>query len=273
MLKLMLITNDVQFAKEAEKAGVDRIFVDLEVNGKQARQGHLDTFITSHTIADVAKMRSALNKAELLVRLNPLYDGTQEEIDSAIDSGADLLMLPMFHKAEELATFSKLVRGRAGIVPLIETKSAMNDLERIMNVDGLDEVFVGLNDLHLDMGLDFMFELLSNGVIEKYARTASGRGMEFGFGGIARLDEGLVTGQAVLSEHVRLGSGSVILSRTFCRAENGSTQMDYRDFSESVARLRKVEKVLQQRSEIDENRDHAALVEAIERVVQNKRGL
>jgi len=37
-LKLMYITNDAEIAKIAENAGVDWIFVDLEINGKEERQ-------------------------------------------------------------------------------------------------------------------------------------------------------------------------------------------------------------------------------------------
>jgi len=46
-LKLMYITNDAEIAKIAENAGVDWIFVDLEINGKEERQGHLDTVISN----------------------------------------------------------------------------------------------------------------------------------------------------------------------------------------------------------------------------------
>ena len=40
-MKLIFITNDPTRAMEMALAGVDRIMVDLEVNGKQARQGCL----------------------------------------------------------------------------------------------------------------------------------------------------------------------------------------------------------------------------------------
>jgi len=61
-LKLMYITNDAEIAKIAENAGVDWIFVDLEINGKEERQGHLDTVISKHEISDVKKIKSVLKK-------------------------------------------------------------------------------------------------------------------------------------------------------------------------------------------------------------------
>ena len=40
--------------------------------------------------------------------------------------------------------------------------------------------------------------------------------MPYGFGGLASLDGGLLPGAKVVKEHYRLGSGCVILSRSFC---------------------------------------------------------
>ena len=88
MIRLMYITNDVQVARMAEEAGVDRIFVDLETLGKAERQGGMDTVQSKHTVADVERMRSAVTGAKLLVRVNPIHDGSSEEINSVIAAGA-----------------------------------------------------------------------------------------------------------------------------------------------------------------------------------------
>ena len=134
MIKFMLITNDPELAHYAESCGVKRIFVDLEQMGKQERQGHLDTLISRHSMADVAKIKSVLSCAELLVRLNPLHEGTKQEIDEAISAGAQLLMLPMFRSAFEVQSFSELVNGRAGIVPLLETYDAALAIDDIVSI-------------------------------------------------------------------------------------------------------------------------------------------
>ncbi len=105
MIKLMLITNQPDLAKSAVSAGVDRIFIDLEILGKKERQGHLDTVISAHSMADVPKVREAIPDAELLVRLNPPHAGIGEEIEQALKSKPEFLMLPMFHQAAELADF------------------------------------------------------------------------------------------------------------------------------------------------------------------------
>ena len=62
-LKLMYITNNEDIAKVAEASGVDWIFVDLEINGKVERQGHLDTVISRHHIDDVKKIKQCINES------------------------------------------------------------------------------------------------------------------------------------------------------------------------------------------------------------------
>ena len=79
-IKLMYITNQIDVALIAEKAGVDRIFIDLETVGKQERQGGMDTVQSKHEIADIAEIKCALTKAELLVRSNPIYENSEKEM-------------------------------------------------------------------------------------------------------------------------------------------------------------------------------------------------
>ena len=89
-LKLMYITNDPYIAVIAETAGVDRIFVDMEYIGKEKRQGRIDSVKNHHTISDIANIRKVISKSELLVRTNPIHDGSEKEINDAIPApGAD----------------------------------------------------------------------------------------------------------------------------------------------------------------------------------------
>jgi 2-keto-3-deoxy-L-rhamnonate aldolase RhmA len=226
MIKFMLITNVPELAEHAESCGIGRIFIDLEQNGKQERQGHLDTLISQHSLLDIPKVKAALSKTELLVRLNPLYEGTGQEIDEAIAAGADFLMLPMFRTVDEIERFTTLVDGRAGVIPLVETYDAAEVMEAIVCVPGVTEIYIGLNDLHLDMQLKFMFEPLANGLVEHLAEIIKGAGLPFGFGGIARVGEGIIPGELVLGEHLRLGSSSVILSRTFHRKSEDASAVE-----------------------------------------------
>ena len=98
---------------------------------------------------------------------------------------------------------------------LLETPQSMVRIDDILDVQGIDEIHIGLNDLHLGMGLDFMFELLSGGVVEYLSRKITDKGIKFGFGGVARLGQGMLDASLILSEHFRLNSSMVILSRDF----------------------------------------------------------
>lgn len=212
----MIIENDLDLIRSYDELGIDRIFLDLELIGKKARQGHLNTVISAHhRIEDIKTIKPVLQRSKLLVRINPVYNQTEAEIENCINYGADILMLPMFKTVDEVKFFTQKVRGRAKTCLLLETAEAMCRIDDILSIKGVDEIHIGLNDLHLALGLDFMFELLTGGVIEYLADKINSAGIPFGFGGVATCQGGLVRGELVLSEHVRLDSSMVILSRSF----------------------------------------------------------
>ena len=99
----------------AESSGVDRIFVDMEYIGKSLRQGGMDTVQSHHTLDDVKEISKTIKTSELIVRINPIHEATdkyvssKEEIDAAIESGAQILMLPYFKTAAEVREFLRLV--------------------------------------------------------------------------------------------------------------------------------------------------------------------
>ena len=267
-LKLMFICNDPELARHAVACGTDRIFVDLEINGKQERQGHKDTVVSRHTLVDVHHMRAVVGNAELLVRVNPLFGGTEKEVDEAISAGADILMLPMFETADELSEFVSLVDGRAKIIPLVETVGAVKSFDSIVKVENIAEFYFGLNDLHLALGLNFMFEVLADGTVEKLATACDQVKVPFGFGGIARMDEGLVPGSLVLAEHMRLGSSSVILSRTFHRrSKTIGDLLSTTNFEREIASLREFEETLLSRDSVQIQADHKRLIQCVNAVV------
>lgn len=215
MLNLMYITNNPEIALIAEKNGVNRIFVDLETLGKEERQKNMNSVKSHHTVDDVKAVSSVLTKSELLVRVNPWHENSVNEIDAVISAGADRIMLPMWKSAEEVSMFLNAVNGRTGTTLLLETKEAASCIDVVLDNEKLDEIHIGLNDLHLSYGLTFMFELISNGVVESLCSKMRNKGIKYGFGGIARIGEGTLPAENILYEHIRLGSTAVILSRSF----------------------------------------------------------
>jgi len=212
----MLITANPDIAQYAEQSGVHRIFVDMEVMGKLDRQGHLNTHRACHTFTDISNVRSVLRKSELMVRINPLYSGSADEVDRALDHGAQRLMLPMFEYREHVCHFLEIVSGRCPVTFLTETPQAFVRLPSYLKYLGPDDhIHIGLNDLSLGMGLNFLFEPVAGGLLDPVASLLNRKGTIWGFGGIARIGTGLIPSELVLSEHIRLGSRWVILSRSF----------------------------------------------------------
>lgn len=214
-MEFIYITNDPELAQYAQDSGVDRIMIDLEYREKRERQGRLDTVISKHSLQDINRVRNVSHNSKLQVRVNPIHSGSEREINEVLSRGADIIMLPMFKTRQEVERFISIINGRVATSLLLETSQALVRIDDILRVDGIDEVHIGLNDLHLSMGLDFMFELLSGGIVEYLATKIKKKGIRFGFGGISRLGRGVVDSRLVLSEHVRLGSQIVILSRDF----------------------------------------------------------
>lgn len=215
-MRWILITASPEVALYAEQCGVDQIMVDMETIGKLERQGHLSTHKAAHTLVDVAAVSSVLKTSELLVRVNPFGGQSGEEVEGAIAAGASRLMLPMFRSVSEVRSFAELVGGRLPVTWLVETPQALSRLQRILpEIGPLDRIHFGLNDLTLAMGLKFVFEPLVGGLLDRAAQHCIESGVEFGIGGIARLDEGLVSARLILGEHVRLGSCQAILSQAF----------------------------------------------------------
>lgn len=245
----MYITKKTEIAKIAESAGVDWIFVDMEFIGKDIRQYGLDTVQNHHTIADVINIKNCVTKAQVLVRINPIhtamadYFSSKEEIDATIEAGADILMLPYFKTVSEVKKFLEYVSGRTKTCLLVETPEAALLLDEILELDGVDMIHLGLNDLHLALGMKFMFELLADGTVDRLAKKIKSKGIPFGFGGIATLEGGLLPGAAVLKEHYRLGSSMVIISRSFCNLDKITDLEEVRRiFNTGIASIRRLEK-------------------------------
>lgn len=260
MLELLQITADPEFARRCDDLGGFRLFVDLERMGKAERQAGRNTFISAHQLADVGRVKRVLRHARLMVRVNPLHDETPREVQQVLDEGADCLMLPMFTRPQELRDFAGVVAGRVPVIALLETAGALATVGEWAATPGLEEVFVGLNDLHISLRQRFMFEPLADGSVERVAQAAHAAGRRFGFGGLARLDGGLLPGRAVLGEHLRLGSQAVILSRTFHAAGAEST------FEELVAQLRAAEAELAARTPAQVREDAAHTAAEIGRI-------
>lgn len=267
----MYITNDLEIALIAEKYGVQRIWIDLEILGKEERQKNMNTVKSKHSIEDIRKIKPRLTKSDMLVRINPLNTNSESEINNVISAGADLIMLPMWKTANEVNKFVSIVDNRCKKILLLETKEAVESLDEVLLNCHVDEIHIGLNDLHLSYGLTFMFELLSNGTVEKITTKINRAGIPYGFGGIARLGCGDLPAEKILKEHYRLGSSRVILSRSFCDTNICRDIVEIEKvFNENMKKLAQFEVSLAYATDFSTNKKE--IEEIVTSIVNKKKG-
>jgi hypothetical protein len=185
--------------------------------GKRERQRGLGTWITPHVLEDLDVIRPALRKAKLFVRVNPFHDGSAREMDEVLARGAQVVMLPMVTSAAEAVAVAGLIDGRATLVLLVEHVRALEHLDAMARIRGVDEVHIGLNDLAISLGLRNRWEALADGRIEEAGRTVRAAGLRFGLAGIGRPgDNSLpIPADLVYAECARTGATASLISRSF----------------------------------------------------------
>jgi 2-keto-3-deoxy-L-rhamnonate aldolase RhmA len=126
-------------------------------------------------------------------------------------------MVPMITSLDQLDRAIRAIDGKAQCMPLIETAYSMCHVAAIAAHEGVDALYIGLNDLHLSLGLEFLFEPLALGLVDWMAERITQHGKLFGFGGIAAMGSGQLPAEYILAEHIRMGSQYVILSSAFAK--------------------------------------------------------
>lgn len=220
MLNHIIITNDLGIAEHAYDCGVDYIMIDFEILGKKDRQKNFNMLQSYHTIDDLDKFRRKFPTQKLIVRCNSPKYSNVDEIKSLLGYCPQILMVPFFDTVEELNPYFKEASGSSTkVMPLFETASSFFKLGEFLDYLPIELFYIGLNDLRISIGYEFLFEALSNNLID-YANMVINslpisRQPKFGFGGISRIGTGELPAELILSEHIRCNSDFVILSRAF----------------------------------------------------------
>lgn len=236
-----MVTSAPEVAGFAIASGVDRVFVDLETRGKADRQEGRGMYLSSAQLEDVGRIRQVVPKGGLLVRINGPWAGSVDEVEASIAAGADFVMVPMFRTRDEIERVCEATDGRAVVVPLFETAEAAAIAQEVMSVEGVGEAYVGLNDLALSFGEDFLFRAMLDRRFDRLCEALSRSGKPFGIGGIGRIGTGRVSAELLLGEYLRRGASRVILSRAFREGADGIEQIrQVVDLGAEVQRVRAV---------------------------------
>lgn len=215
--ELLLFTTDVAIVREAGAAGVAGFVVDWERRGKQVRQTGFDTQIGADDADDLRRVR-AHTRGRVVCRINGVHEGTADEIETALVTGADELLVPMVRRPEEVAVVLDRVAGRAGVGILIETVDGLARLDALARLP-LARIYVGLNDLAIERGTENLFEAVIDGSVERVRAAFPGR---FGFGGLTLPEAGRpLPCRLLIAEMARLGADFTMMRRSFLRDTRG----------------------------------------------------
>ena len=196
-------------------AGAAGVIVDWERRGKHRRQAGEGTQINADTADDLAAVRAAVpaGRGRVLCRVNGAGPWTREEVDAAVDLGADEVLLPMVRTPDDVDLALDAVAGRCGLGVLVETRAAVACAPEIARRP-LSRVYVGLNDLRIDRGSTALFAPLVDGTVEQ-VRAACGD-VPFGVAGLTLPTSGApVPSRLLAGELARLGASFTFLRRSF----------------------------------------------------------
>ena len=108
----------------------------------------------------------------------------------------------------------------------------------------------------------------ADGTVERLCLKLREAGIPYGFGGIARLGDGLLPAEKIIMEHYRLGSTRVILSRTFCdQARIQSIEEIDLVFRENMENLRDYEQSMADVTQEEFVRNKAEISGAVDVIV------
>lgn len=252
-MDLFLFSVDPDLVHATVAAGAAGVVVDWERRGKARRQRGEGTQINGDTAADLTRVRRATDGA-VLCRVNGYGPWTAAEVEAALDRGADELLLPMVTSLEQVQRTLDLVAGRCGLGVLVETCAGV-ELAPALGAMPLSRLYVGLNDLRIDLGSDQLFRPLVDGTVDAIRAVTS---VPFGVAGLTRPDAGSpVPSRLLAAELARLDASFTFLRRSFI------ADVDRRDVAFEVPRI--LESVAAARRQRPEQvaADHVALARAV----------
>jgi hypothetical protein len=250
---LFLFSTDQATIGPAVSGGVSGVVVDWERVGKRHRQAGADTQIGEDTVDDLRRVRAGTS-GRILCRIDNKEQLLEEQIEAAVDSGADEILLPMVRSASEVERVLALVNGRCGVGILVETQDALEEVEEIATLP-LSRTYVGLNDLAIDRETN-IFEPLVDGTIEDIRKHFS---IPFGFAGLTVADAGTpIPCRLIIGELSRLNCSFSFLRRSY------HADIRERDPAREIPRLLAALKAATHRTTAEVKEDRDSLLLALE---------
>jgi hypothetical protein len=216
MVEYILITNRDRDVGVAAEAGIHRIMIDLERTTKLCRQAGRGTFVSEHSIDDIARIRRNFPEVYVVVRINSIHAGTHDEIRRVSECAPAAIMLPFFRELREVDKFlSELPEGIKPIL-LLENVASLRLVPTLIQryANAIAEYYVGLNDLSLDLGNCNFLLTLEDSLLQKTIGLLT---QPWGIGGTGDpFNESLpISPRGFFQYQVAKGATRTLLSRSF----------------------------------------------------------
>ena len=193
---------------------IDTVFIDLEINGKRARQANTNSFISDHIINDISKVKKISFNTIVGARINPMSIHSKIEINDCINRGAEVIMLPMFKSTDEVFKCLDIINGRCKLDLLFETPESLLEIYKFP-LNEIRFVHFGINDISLALKYKNMFECLVSGILEIPTKYLNSKEQIFGIGGVGVYNAKPISPKLIIEMHKYYSSSRVILSRNF----------------------------------------------------------
>ena len=257
--ELLVLTADPLQAQLVTAAGADAVIIDWENQGKYQRQSGADTQINADTPADLRRVRQAIS-APIICRINGPGPTLRAEVETALDCGADELLLPMVRHLDEALQFLDAVDGRCRAGILIETPPAVA-LAPQLGALPLHRIYVGLNDLAIARRSPSIFSALSDGTVDSVRPHVQTR---FGVAGLTRPTSGNpIPCSLLMGEILRLQSSFSFLRRSFWKDTAGS------DLPTEITQIRQALAAAAQRTPLQIHHDRGQFLNAVNAILSS----
>ncbi len=144
---LMVSAHRVKHLNKLDQLAADLAIINLE-DGVAPEEKPRARALAALFVAAAREVRS-----ELVVRVNPLGEGGEEDIALINRVVPDAVRIPKVRTAEEVARVCDLVDPAIRIHLSIETGAALRNLPALRVEERVDTVYLGILDLCADLGL------------------------------------------------------------------------------------------------------------------------
>ncbi len=176
------------------------------------RSTSLDRRPTDAQVAALTAVR-AVSPWPVVCRINEVGPGTEDEVECAIDLGADEVLVPMVRHEAEVERVLTAARDRIGVGIMVETPEAVARASSLAGL-GICRAFVGLLDLALERATPSVFTALVDGTVEGLVEALAPT--SYGFGGLTDPERGHpLPARLLMGEIVRGGCSFAMMRNAF----------------------------------------------------------